>query len=40
MIAQELQYISPEEGKGLLASSDAVGRSLNALINSMREKAA
>ena len=38
MIAQELQYISPEEGKGLLASSDAIARSLNSLINSMREK--
>ena len=38
MIAQELQYISSEEGKGLLASSDAIARSLNSLINSMREK--
>jgi len=40
MIAQELQYISPEEGKGLLSSSDAIGRSLNSLMNSIAEKAA
>ena len=40
MIAKELQYISSEEGKQLLASSDAIGRSLNALINSLREKVA
>jgi four helix bundle protein len=40
MIAQELQYISSEEGEQLLASSDAIGRSLNSLINSMGEKAA
>ena len=40
MIAQQLQYISTEEGKGLLASSDAIGRSLNSLMNSIAEKAA
>jgi len=40
MIAQELQYISGEESKRILASSDAIGRSLNSLINSLREKAA
>jgi four helix bundle protein len=40
MIALELQYISREDGSRLLASSDAIGRSLNGLINSMREKAA
>lgn len=40
MIAEELQYISTEEGKQLLASSDAIGRCLNGLINSMNEKAA
>jgi len=40
MIAQELQYLSPDEGKRLLASSDAIGRSLNSLINSIGEKAA
>jgi len=40
MIAKELEYISSEEGKRLLASSDAIGRSLNGLINSMRERAA
>src|ERR1700757_1072941 len=38
MVAQELQYISPEEGNRLLASSDAVGRCLNSLINSIAEK--
>lgn len=40
MIAEELQYISREEGSRLLASSDAIGRSLNSLINSMRVKTA
>ncbi|HXJ86349.1 MAG TPA: four helix bundle protein [Candidatus Binatia bacterium] len=40
MITQELQYIRPEEGKELLASSDAIGRCLNGLINSISEKAA
>ena len=40
MIAKELQYISNEDAQRLLASSDAIGRSLNSLINSIREKAA
>jgi four helix bundle protein len=40
MIAQELQYISQEEGNQLLASSDGIGRCLNGLINSVGEKAA
>ena len=40
MIAKELQYISTEEGAKLLASSDAIGRGLNGLINSMAEKTA
>jgi four helix bundle protein len=40
MIAEELQYVSAEEAKRLLAASDAIGRSLNGLINSLREKAA
>jgi len=40
MIAKELQYISSEEAEHLLASADAIGRSLNSLINSLREKAA
>jgi four helix bundle protein len=40
MIAQELQYITAEEGKGLLSSSDAIGRCLNSLINSIAEKVA
>ena len=39
-IAQELQYISPEEGKQLLASSDGIGRCLNSLINSVSERVA
>jgi len=39
MIAQELQYISKEDGERLLALSDAIGRSLNGLINSMRKAA-
>jgi four helix bundle protein len=40
MIAKELQYMSDEEAQRTLASSDAIGRSLNSLINSLREKAA
>jgi four helix bundle protein len=40
MIAKELQYIHAEEAQRLLTSADAIGRSLNGLINSLREKAA
>jgi four helix bundle protein len=40
MIAQELQYLRVEEGRALLASADAIGRSLNSLINSLRERVA
>jgi four helix bundle protein len=40
MIAQELQYISGEESQRILASADAIGRSPNSLINSLRDKAA
>ena len=40
MIAKELEYVSSEEGKRLLSVSDAIARSLNSLINTMREKAA
>jgi len=40
MIAQELQYLGSEEAKHLLASADAIGRSLNGLINSLGERAA
>jgi four helix bundle protein len=40
MIAQELNYIDAVGARHLLASSDAIGRSLNGLINSLREKAA
>src|SRR5271167_983008 len=37
MIAKELQYLGGEEAQRLLASADAIGRSLNSLINSLRE---
>jgi len=40
MIARELQYINCEDSQRILASSDTIGRSLNSLINSLREKAA
>ena len=40
MIAKELQYISDEEADGILASADSICRSLNSLINSLREKVA
>jgi len=40
MIAKELQYLKAEEAQRLLASADAIGRSLNSLINSINEKAA
>ena len=40
MIAKELQYLSGEEAQRILASADAIGRGLNSLINSLREKAA
>jgi four helix bundle protein len=40
MIAQELHYLTADEAKNLLASSDTIGRSLNSLINSLRENAA
>jgi len=40
MIAQQLKYLETEEVQHLLASADAIGRSLNSLINSMSEKAA
>ena len=40
MIAQELEYVMQDEAKRLLAASDTIGRSLNSLINSLRENAA
>jgi len=40
MIARELQYVGSEEAQRILALSDAIGRSLNSRINSLREKAA
>ena len=39
MIAEQLQYLSPDEANRLRASSDVIGRSLNSLINSMRGNA-
>jgi four helix bundle protein len=40
MIARELQYLAGEKAFALLSASDAIGRSLNNLINSVRENAA
>jgi four helix bundle protein len=40
MIARELQYVGGEEAQRLMGSADTIGRSLNSLINSLREKAA
>jgi len=40
MIAKDLQYLSSEEAQRILASADAIGKSLNSLINSLRENAA
>jgi four helix bundle protein len=40
MIAKELQYIELSESERLLSSADAIGRSLNSLINSLRQKTA
>jgi len=40
MIAKELQYLCPDEAIRLLTSADIIGRSLNGLINSLREQAA
>ena len=39
MIAEQLRYLTAEEAKSLLASSDSIGRSLNSLISSLREPA-
>jgi len=40
LIAKELQYLSNEEANRLGASADSIGRSLNSLINSLRETVA
>ncbi len=40
MIAKELQYVSVDESERIMVSADGLGRSLNALINSLREKVA
>jgi four helix bundle protein len=39
MIAEELQYWQSEDAKRLLATSDAIARSLNGLINSGQKAA-
>ena len=39
MIAEQLQYLSRDEANRLQLLSDAIGRSLNSLINSMRGNA-
>ena len=39
-IAEELQYLSGEEGRRLTAMADGVGRALSGLINSLDKKAA
>ena len=39
-IAEELQYLSKAEADRQLVASDAVGRALNGLINSLESKAA
>jgi len=38
MIAQQLQYLTTGDSNRLLDLTDAVGRNLNALINSVSEK--
>jgi four helix bundle protein len=40
MIAQELEYLESEDAKRLLAVADAIGKSLNSLINSLGQSAA
>jgi four helix bundle protein len=37
MVARELQYLSSERGQLLLDSSEAVGRALSGLINSLKD---
>ena len=38
MIAKDLEYFDSERAQRMLASADAIGRALNALINSLRER--
>jgi four helix bundle protein len=40
LVAQELQYLSQQQTESLLDQAAAVGRGLNGLINSLREKVA
>jgi four helix bundle protein len=37
LIAQQLEYLSSEDGKKLLANSSQLGRMLNALIQSLQD---
>ena len=38
MIARDLQYVGSKQAEQVLASADAIGRGLNGLINSLRER--
>ncbi len=40
MIAKELQYVEPTESERLLSCAEAIARSLNSLINSIKGKVA
>jgi FtsZ-interacting cell division protein YlmF len=40
LIAQELHYLPEQQAQRLLDSAAGVGRGLNGLINSLRERAA
>jgi four helix bundle protein len=40
LIAEELQYLSKEEGRRMLAIAEGIGRALSGLISSLREKGA
>lgn len=40
LIAEELQYLSREDGKGLTQAAEKVGRALSGLINSLQETVA
>lgn len=40
MIAQQLQYLSKDEGRRLTAMAEGVGRALSGLIASLRDRAA
>jgi len=40
LIAEQLQYLSKEDGQRLIAMAEGVGRALSGLIGSLREKVA